>query len=80
MMRHLILILPIGLMACVPATEYIYVKPEIPAETLTPCPISDRKVSTVKELAALATEHLRSAECGNTKIVAIAEILEAEDE
>lgn len=76
-MRILILSLPILLTACVkPQTEYVEAKPEIPAETLTPCPISDRKVSTVKELAALATEHLRSAECANGKIEAVRKILE----
>jgi hypothetical protein len=32
-------------------------------------------VQTVNELAALATEHLRSAECANGKIKAVADIL-----
>ncbi len=73
-MRPLILILPTALMGCFGATETVYVKPDIPAETMTPCPISQRKVTTVNELAVLATEHLRSAECANGKIVAIAEI------
>ena len=41
----------------------------------TPCEISDRKVRTVNELAALATEHLRSAECANGKIETIALII-----
>ena len=73
-MRCSILILPIFLIACV-KTEYVYVSPQIPSETLTLCPISDRKVRTVNELAALATEHLRSAECANGKIEAVAEII-----
>lgn len=73
-MRFSILILPIFLIACV-KTEYVYVSPQIPSETLTPCAISDRKVRTVNELAALATEHLRSAECANSKIEAVAEII-----
>lgn len=75
-MRPFILILPIFLMAgmCT-QTEYVSVRPDIPGETLTPCPISDRKVKTVNELAALATEHLRSAECANGKIVALAKIV-----
>jgi hypothetical protein len=47
----------------------------VPAETLTPCPISDRKVRTVNELAVLATEHLRAAECANGKIEALARII-----
>lgn len=76
-MKRLILALPILLMACDPQIEYVTVKPDIPTETLTPCEISDRKVSTVKELAALATEHLRSAECANGKIEAIAGIVSA---
>lgn len=74
-MRCLILILPILLTACERPIEYIAVRPEVPAETLTPCPISQRQVQTVNELAALATEHLRSAECANGKIKAVADIL-----
>ncbi len=75
-MRLLILISLIFLTACGGTTiEYVAVMPDIPAETLTPCPISDRKVRTVNELAALATEHLRSAECANGKIETIAQII-----
>lgn len=74
-MRILILTLPIFLTACERPTEYIFVSPEIPSETLTPCPISDRQVRTVNELAALATEHLRSAECNAGKVEAIARIV-----
>lgn len=74
-MRILIPILPIFLTACERPTEYITLRPDIPAETLTPCPISDRQVRTVNELAALATEHLRSAECANGKIETIARIV-----
>ena len=74
-MRCLILTLPILLTACERPIEYVTVRPDIPAETLTPCPISDRQVQTVNELAALATEHLRSAECANGKIEAVARIL-----
>ena len=65
------------LMACAPTIEYVYVTPDVPAATLTPCPISDRRVKTVKELAALAAEHRKSAECANGKIVAIAGIVSA---
>ncbi|MDX5401065.1 MAG: hypothetical protein LPK02_01735 [Rhodobacterales bacterium] len=57
------------------STEYVTLQPDIPSETLTPCPISDRRVQTVNELAALATEHLRTAECANGKIEAIARII-----
>lgn len=75
-MRLLILPLLILLTACGKAqTEYVYVELDIPVETLTPCPISDRQVQTVKELAVLATEHLRSAECANGKIEVIAGIV-----
>ena len=77
-MRRLILILPLALIACVPATEYVALRPDIPGETLTPCPISDRQVRTVNELAALAAEHRRSAECANGKIEAIAKIVGGE--
>lgn len=58
-----------------PKIETKIVLPHIPAETRAPCDISDREVKTVKELAILATEHLRSAECANGKIEAIDEIL-----
>ena len=74
-MRLSTLILPIFLTACVKSTEYVTLRPDIPSETLTPCPISERKVRTVNELAALATEHLRAAECANSKIDAIARII-----
>ena len=76
-MRILILTSLIFSTACAKETEYVAILPDIPAETLTPCPISDRQVRTVNELAALATEHLRSAECGNSKLSAIAQILSA---
>lgn len=74
-MRPLILISLIFLTACAKETEYVTIRPDIPAETLTPCEISDRKVQTVNELAALATEHLRAAECANGKIQTIARII-----
>ncbi|WP_418886852.1 hypothetical protein [Falsihalocynthiibacter arcticus] len=63
---------------CSPATEYVYIERDIPDETLTPCPISARMVQTVTELAVLATDHRRSAECANGKIETIAEIILAE--
>ena len=67
------------LTACAaPTIEYVYVTPDVPAATLQPCPISDRRVQTVKELAVLAAEHRRSAECANGKIEAVADILGAE--
>jgi len=64
-------------MACTPetVTEYVYVRPDIEAETLAPCPISGRRVETVNELAILATEHLRTAECANGKLATVAEVL-----
>lgn len=74
-MRLLILISLIFLTACAKETEFVTLRPDIPAETLTPCPISERKVRTVNELAALATEHLRAAECANGKIEAVARII-----
>ena len=74
-MRLLIPISLIFLTACAKETEYVTIRPDIPAETLTPCPISERKVRTVNELAALATEHLRSAECNAGKIETIARII-----
>jgi hypothetical protein len=74
-MRYLIPLSLIFLMGCAGSPVYVPVTPQIPNETLTPCPISQRQVRTVNELAALATEHLRSAECANGKIETIAEIL-----
>lgn len=76
-MRSLILASATLLTAC-GATEYVEVRPDIPGETLAPCPISERQVSTVKELAVLATEHRRSAECANAKLTAVATILDPE--
>jgi hypothetical protein len=75
-MRFLILASLILSTGCAsPRIEYVEVRPDIPTETLSPCPISDRQVRTVKELAALATEHLRAAECANGKIETIARIV-----
>lgn len=76
-MRLLILASLTFLTACA-ETELVAIPLDIPGETLTPCPISDRRAETVNELAILATEHLRSAECANGKIVAVAEIVEAQ--
>jgi hypothetical protein len=59
--------------SCLP-TEYVNVLPDIPEETLTPCPISDRQVETYRELAVLATEHLESARCNAGKVEAVAEV------
>lgn len=73
-MRLLILVSSSFLMGCDPVVEYVYIEPDIPSELLTPCPISQRQARTVNELAMLATEHLRSAECANSKIVANAKI------
>jgi len=70
-MRSLILTLPIFLAACDPRTEYVPVAPFVPAELLVPCPISDRVAQTYRDLAVMATEHLRSAECANGKVEAI---------
>lgn len=74
-MRILILTSLIFSTACAKDAEYVAIRPDIPVETLTPCQISDRKVRTINELAALATEHLRAAECANGKIEAIAQII-----
>ena len=78
-MRNLTPVLLILLTACAqPQTEYIRLRTEIPVETLKPCLISERQVHTVPELAALATEHLRAAECANGKIEAVARIVNKE--
>ena len=77
-MRLLIPVSLIFLTACAPAIEYRNIPLDIPGEMLRPCPISERQARTVNELAALATEHLRSAECANDKIEGIAEIVAAQ--
>ena len=75
-MRILTLGLPLLLMVgCGQKIEYVEVRPDVPGELLTPCPISGRQVETVKELAVLATEHRRSAKCANSKITSLAEII-----
>jgi hypothetical protein len=55
--------------------EYVPVRPDVPADLLRPCPISDRVAETYRDLAILATEHLNSARCGNGRIVALAKIV-----
>lgn len=76
-MRLLILLSLSFLVACAPTDDprYIYLPPDFTAETVTPCPISDRNPRTVNELAILATEHLRSAECANGKLETVAKII-----
>jgi hypothetical protein len=74
-MRSLILTLPIFLAACDPRTEYVTVAPFVAAELLVSCPISDRVAQTYRDLAVLAKEHLRSAECANGKVEAVAKVL-----
>lgn len=73
-MRRWMIVLPIFLAAgsCPPNIEYVPVKPEIAADLLTPCAISERQAKTYRDLAVLATEHLGSAQCANGKISAIA--------
>lgn len=63
----------IFLTACGPEQTRLIVTP-IPDDLLEPEPISDRRATTVRQLTILATEHLRSAQNANDKIVAIAEI------
>lgn len=76
-MKRLILIFPIFLMAgtCSPDVEYVDAVREVPAELLTPVPITDRKAETWRDLAALAVEHRNSAEAANEKIASLAVIL-----
>lgn len=76
-MRLWILILPICLAAgsCAPNIEYVPVRPDVPADLLQPCPISDRVAETYRDLAVLATAHLNSARCGNDKIASLANIV-----
>lgn len=49
--------------------------PVVPTELRAPCPISERRAETLRDLAVLATEHLDSAQCANGKIESIDEIL-----
>lgn len=76
-MRRLILLSLISLMGCSKTIEYVYIVPEVDAETRTPCAVSDRKVKTANELAALATEHLNTALCANSKIETFDKVLAA---
>ena len=71
-MRLLILLLSFFLTACAKETDYIEVRPQIAPDLLTPCAVSERRATTVNELAALAAEHLASARCANGKIEALA--------
>lgn len=69
----LILAFPICFSACAPAPpEIVFQPPDVPAELLETCPVSERRAETVRELAILATEHLNSANCANGKIEALA--------
>ncbi len=76
-MRRLILTLPLFLGGCfgLGKTEYITVKPVVPAQLLEPTPISTRQPATYRDLAILASEHLNSAQQANADKAAIREIL-----
>ena len=74
-MRYLILLSLILSTGCAKTIEYVNVSVDVPKPLRTPCEISERKVKTANELGALATEHLNTALCANSKIVAIDEIL-----
>lgn len=71
--RLSILVSQIFLAACNPVGETVYLRQQIDPSLLEPCPISERRAETVRDLAILATEHLTSAQCANGKIAAIAE-------
>lgn len=80
MIRLSILASPIFLSACGwwSQVEYVPSRPAIPPETLIPCPISERRAETLRQLAVLAGEHLEAARCANGKIETIARILAEE--
>lgn len=59
-------------------TEFVALETQIPGETLRPCPLSDQTARTVNELAALALSNRKVAECANSKIEAIAEVVGAQ--
>jgi hypothetical protein len=75
-MHRLILLSPIFLMGCMgEATEYVYVAPDIPQATLTPCTRPLREIRTPRELAVAYVEAIHSDDCNRGKVVAIAAIL-----
>lgn len=74
-MRPLIPASLLFLSACGSAVpEVIAVPLTIPPELTEPCPISDRQAVTIRQLTALAAEHLWSAQCANGRLAAIREI------
>jgi hypothetical protein len=76
-MSRLILLLPIFLMGCAePLIEYVYVSPDIPQATLTPCDRQPRDISTPRNLAVAYVEAVQSDDCNRGKVVAIATILD----
>ena len=58
---------------CTPQTRTLV--PVVPTELREPCPVSDRRAETVRDLAVLAAEHLDTAQCANGRIAAIDTIL-----
>ena len=78
-MRILTLPLLIFCAGCNAPIEYVPVAPVVPEQLLAPCPISERIAATWRDLAILATEHLRAAECGNADKEALREILKPKE-
>lgn len=75
-MHRLILLLPTFLMGCMgAATEYVYLGPDVPQATLTPCERPPREIKTPRDLAVAYVEAIQSDDCNRGKVVAIATIL-----
>lgn len=74
-MRLLILVSLTFFLAGCEATEFVPIQPQIQAETLRPCPLGDQSARTVNQLAALALENRKVAECNISKLEAVGEVL-----
>lgn len=65
----------IFLTACGAEPQTQLIATTVPSELREPCPISDRRAVTLRDLSILATEHLHAAQCANGRIKTIDEIL-----
>lgn len=57
--------------------EYVYITPDVPEATRTPCVREPRDISTWRNLAIAYVEAVQSDDCNRGKVIAMDEILDA---
>lgn len=74
-MRICLMIFALFLAACDWPTEYVAVRPDVPAELLRPVPLSDRPADTARNAIARGVEDRAGLERANSQIESLAQIV-----